>query len=190
MASTLRFTNADLESFPDPLDDTRYELIDGALQVAHQPHWEHQFTSGKLFVALQGWSDQTRAGMANLAPGVIFSPEDGVAPDVLWISRERRARGLRPDGKLYIAPEIAIEILSPGGANERRDRDLKRKLYAREGVEEYWIVDWRVKEIAIYRRDGDTLEPALTLTDADALTSPLLPTFSFPISELWEPMLD
>jgi len=97
---------------------------------------------------------------------------------------------LRPDGKLYIAPEIAIEILSPGSANERRDRDLKRKLYAREGVEEYWIVDWRTKEIAIYRRDGSTLEPVLTLTDADALTSSLLPGFTFPINELWEPPLD
>jgi len=190
MASTLRFTNADLESLPDHLDDTRYELIDGELQVAHQPHWEHQFTSGTLFAALQAWSRQTRAGVANLAPGVIFSPEDGVAPDVLWISRERRAQGLRPDGKLYIAPEIAIEILSPGSINERRDRDLKRKLYAREGVEEYWIVDWRSKEIAIYRRDGNTLEPALTFTDADAFTSPLLPGFSFPISELWESPLD
>lgn len=190
MASTLRFTNADLDAFPDALDDTRYELIAGELQVAHQPHWEHQFTSGILFSALQAWSRQTRAGVANLAPGVIFSPEDGVAPDVIWISRERRAQGLRPDGKLYIAPEIAVEILSPGSINERRDRDLKRKLYAREGVEEYWIVDWRTKQVAIYRRDGDTLEAALILDDTDLLTSPLLPGFSFPIHDLWEPVLD
>lgn len=190
MASTPRFTNADLESFPDALDDTRYEVIEGELQVAHQSHWEHQFVNLTLGAALHEWSRRTRLGVANLAPGVIFSPEDGVAPDLVWISRERRAQGLRPDGKLYIAPEIAVEILSPGSDNERRDRDLKRKLYAREGVEEYWIVGWRTKQIAIYRRDGATLQPALLLDDADALTSPLLPGFSFPIHDLWEPALD
>ncbi len=91
---------------------------------------------------------------------------------------------------MYIAPEIAIEILSPGSANERRDRDLKRKLYAREGVEEYWIVDWRARQIAIYRRAGDTLEQTLILTDSDEITSPLLPGFAFPVRDLWEPALD
>ncbi len=189
MASTRRFTNADLESFPDALDDTRYEVIAGELQVAHQPRWEHQFVNLTLGAALHGWGRRTRLGVANLAPGVIFSPEDDVAPDLIWISRERRAQGVHPDGKLYLAPEIAVEILSPGSVNERRDRDLKRKLYAREGVEEYRIVDWRTKQIAIYRRDGGTLEPALILNDADLLTSPLLPGFSFPVHDLWEPPL-
>lgn len=111
-------------------------------------------------------------------------------PDLIWISRERRAQGVQADGKLYLAPELAIEILSPGSVGERRDRDLKRKLYAREGVEEYWIGDPRTKQIAIYRRAGDTLEPVLLLGDADLLTSPLLTGFSFPTHDLWEPTLD
>ncbi len=190
MTTAVRFTVDDLEALPDRLDDTRYELIDGELLVAHQPHWEHQFVSGTLFAALQAWSRQTRLGIANLAPGVIFSPEDDVAPDVVWISRERRAQGVQQNGRLYIAPEIAVEILSPGTTNERRDRDLKRKLYAREGVEEYWLVDWRVRQIEVFRRVGDALEAVATLTDADELTSPLLPGFAFPVRELWEPSFD
>lgn len=190
MASTPRFTIDDLETLPDTLDDTRYELIDGELHIAHQPHWAHQFAGAMLGMELQAWSRRTGRGSANIAPGVIFSQDDAVAPDVLWISRERRTQGLRPDGKLYIAPEIAIEILSPGGTNECRDRDLKRKLYAREGVEEYWIVDWRAWQITVYRRAGDTLEPDLTLTDSDEITSPLLPGFAFPVRDLWEPALD
>jgi hypothetical protein len=114
MTSTPRFTIDDLETLPDTLDDTRYELIDGELHIAHQPHWAHQFAGAMLGMELQAWSRWTGRGSANIAPGVIFSQHDAVAPDVLWISRERRAQGLRPDGKLYIAPEIAIEILSPG----------------------------------------------------------------------------
>ena len=190
MSSSLRFTMADLEALPDQLDDTRYEVIDGELFVAHQPHWAHQFVGGALWAALQDWSRQTRLGVANIAPGVIFSVEGGVAPDVVWISRERRAEGLRPDGKLYAAPELAIEVLSPGSTNERRDREVKLKLYAREGVEEYWLVDWRARTVEVYRRAGDLLQLAQTLTDADHLTSPLLPGFAHPVRDLWEPALD
>jgi Uma2 family endonuclease len=34
--------------------------------------------------------------------------------------------------------------------NERRDREAKLKLYSVEGVDEYWIVDWRVKAVSIF----------------------------------------
>jgi Uma2 family endonuclease len=190
MSTGVRFTTADLEALPDRLDDTRYELIDGELLVAKQPRWEHQFAGLALGAALLAWSRQTRLGAPNTAPGVIFSPEDDVAPDVIWISRERRAQGLRSDGKLYAAPELVVEVLSPGATNERRDRDLKLKLYAREGVEEYWLIDWRAHTVEVYRRADDSFEQVAVLTDADELTSPLLPGFASPVSELWEPALD
>ena len=190
MSTSLRFTIADLEALPDPLDDTRYELIEGALFVAKQPHWAHQYASFRLAAAFEVWNRQTGRGVANIAPGVIFSPEEGVAPDVVWISRERRAQGLRADGKLHAAPELAVEVLSPGDTNERRDREFKRKLYAREGVEEYWLVDWRARTVEVYRRTGDLLQLAQTLTDADTLASPLLPGFAYPVRDLWEPPLD
>ena len=190
MSTSLRFTIADLEALPDPLDDTRYELIEGALSVAKQPHWSHQFAGAALFAALQDWSRRTRLGVANVAPGVILSPEEGVAPYVVWISRERRAQGLRADGKLHAAPELAVEVLSAGDVNERRDREFKLKLYAREGVEEYWLVDWRARTVEDFRRAGDLLQLAETLTDADTLASPLLPGFAYPVSDLWEPALD
>jgi len=189
MSTGIRFTTADLEALPDRLDDTRYELIDGELLVAHQPHWEHQYVCLVLGAALQKWSSETRLGQPNIAPGVIFSPEDDVAPDLVWISRERRARALR-DGKLYAAPELMVEVLSPGPTNERRDRVLKPKLYARAEVEEYWLVDWRTRTVAVYRRAGESLVLVSTLTDGDDLTSPLLPGFAHPIADLWGSPLD
>jgi Uma2 family endonuclease len=184
--SALRFTITDLESLPEPLDDTRYELIDGDLLVAHQPHWDHQFAGMALSAALLTWSRQTRLGTPNVAPGLIFSPEDDVAPDLLWISQERLARGLRDDGKLYAAPELVVEIVSPGSANERRDRELKLKLYAREGVDEYWLIDYRSRTVAVYRRAGDLLTLAQTLAGEERLTSPLLPGFTYPLADLWQ----
>jgi Uma2 family endonuclease len=190
MTSTVRFTTDDLDALPDTLDDTRYELIDRELHVAHQPHWAHQFVSASLAAALHDWSRRTGRGRANVAPGVILSSVDVVAPDVVWVSDQRLATGLRADGRLHSAPEIVAEVLSQGDRSERRDRDQKRKLYAREGVDEYWLVDWRTRQVEVYRRVGNTLEPAATLTDADDLTSPLLPGFAFPVRELWEPAFD
>jgi Uma2 family endonuclease len=71
-----------------------------------------------------------------------------------------------------------IEVLSPGAANQRRDRERKIEVYARLGVLEYWIADWRSRTIQVYRRQGDALALAATLENDDTLTSPLLPGFS------------
>lgn len=185
MSTRARFTTADLEALPDRLDDTRYELIEGELSVAKQPHWDHQLVGLVLGAALLAWSEQTGLGLPNTAPGVIFSPEDDVAPDLIWISHARLARGLDTAGKLRAAPELVVEILSPGPTNERRDRQAKPKLYGQEGVDEYWLIDWRARTVTVFRRDGEALESVATLTTPDRLTSPLLPGFAYPVADLW-----
>ncbi len=182
MTTSLRWTSADLDVLPD--DGKRYEIVDGELYVSKQPHWDHQEVGGRVYAALLVWSTQTKAGRANVAPGVIFAEDDDVVPDVVWVSNARLAVGLR-DGKLYVAPELAVEILSPGATNERRDREAKLKLYSRRGVDEYWIIDWRKRTIEVYRREQDILQHQVTLTSADALQSPLLPGFSTPVVQLF-----
>ena len=184
MTTALRWTSTDLEAFTD--DTKRYEIIDGELFVSKQPHWYHQIVCGNLHALLQVWSKQTGAGRANLAPGVIFADDDDVAPDVIWISNARLATALGADGKLHAAPELAVEVLSPGGANERRDREAKLKLYSRRGVHEYWIVDWRRREVTLFRREQAALQLVSTLFEGDTLQSPLLPGFSYEVRMLFE----
>src|SRR5688500_1222091 len=48
MSTTMRWTIADLDQFPDPVDDTRYEIIDGELYVSKQPAVEHQYTCNAI----------------------------------------------------------------------------------------------------------------------------------------------
>lgn len=180
---TLRWNSRDLEMLPD--DGKRYEIVDGELYVSKQPHWEHQFACGQVFALLQAWSSQTKTGIANLAPGLIFGEEDDVAPDVIWISRERLATALQKDGKLHLAPEIVIEVLSPGTANEHRDREIKLKLYSRRGVKEYWIVDWQGRQLEIYQREEGILVLDRTLYGTDVLQSPLLPGFACKVDQLF-----
>ena len=183
MTTSLRMTSVDLEALPD--DGKRYEIVDGELYVSKQPHWHHQFVSGLVFAVLQAWSRQTGRGIANIAPGVIFAEDDDVVPDVVWVSRERLA-ALDPDGRLYTAPELVVEVLSPGAKNERRDRETKLKLYSRRGVQEYWIVDWRQRRVEIYRREQAALESVSTLYEQDLLQSPNLPGFVCQVGELFE----
>ncbi len=181
--TTLRWTSRDLEMMPD--NGKRYEIVDGELYVSKQPHYHHQRLCLRLGGLLDAWCLQTGAGEANAAPGLIFGENDDVAPDVVWISRERLATALQEDGKLHTAPELVVEVLSPGVTNEHRDREIKLKLYSQRGVLEYWIVSWQERRIEIYRRVETVLTLASTLYETDTLQSPLLPGFICPVSKLF-----
>ena len=182
MSAELRFTIHDLELLPE--NGNRYEIIDGELYVSTQPHWRHQLVCGRLFHALASWDEREGAGLAIEAPGVIFAEDEAVAPDLVWVSRERLARVLGDDGKLHAAPDLVVEVLSPGPKNEDRDREVKLKLYSRQGVREYWIVDWRDVTVQVYRRERTVLRHVATLTAEDTLTSPLLPGFAQGVASL------
>jgi len=185
----IRWTVRDLDLFPDPIDDTRYEIIGGGLHVSHQPHWRHQMTTGRTFFAVAGWSEETGAGYVLDAPGVIFSQDDAVAPDLVWVARDRFALVAADDGKLHLAPDLVVEVLSPGPANATRDREIKLDVYSRYGVREYWIVSWEDRSVQVFRRDDQRLQLAVTLTIEDLLTSPMLPGFALPLRRLFAPPL-
>ncbi len=178
----LHWTSHDLELLPDT---ERYDIVDGELYVSKQPHWQHQYACVRISMFLQLWSDQTQLGMVNYAPGVIFTEDNDVVPDLVWISQEQLEIALEADGKLHSSPELVIEVLSPGSENARRDREVKLKLYSRRGAQEYWIVDWRQQRLEIYRRREGVLTLDKTLGVADTLQSPLLPGFSCQISQIF-----
>lgn len=182
MQTELRITVSDLEAFPE--DGSRYEIIDGELYVSKPPHWRHQLTCDQVGDALRRWSKISGDGVAVTAPGLIFAESEAVAPDLVWVSRERLSRTIGDDGKLHTAPELVVEVLSPGRTNDHRDRDVKLKLYSRRGVLEYWVVDWQAIAVQVYRRENGALQLATTLYEADSLTSPLLPGFSVTVGEL------
>jgi Uma2 family endonuclease len=185
MVTTQRWTVADLEQLPEPLDDTRYEIIDGELYVSTQPDWRHQYVGLRIGAVLDAWNAATNAGIAITAPGVILSPQDAVAPDVVWVRAERLAMVLRDDGKLHAAPDLIVEILSPGRRNQQRDREKKRTLYAKWGVLEYWIVDWRRRQIAVHRREQAELLALGVWAGRDVLESPHLAGFTVQVEEFF-----
>ncbi|MEL6459047.1 MAG: Uma2 family endonuclease [Cyanobacteria bacterium J06621_15] len=179
----VRWTTADIELLPD--NGNRYEIIDGELFVTKVPHWKHQRVIGSVFTVLDNWSEQNQSGQAIPTPGVIFTDADNVIPDVVWVSKERLRALIDDAGHLNGAPDLAVEVLSEGVENQRRDREAKLKLYAFRGVQEYWILDWRLQQVEVYRRDKAQLKLVETLLSSDELTSPLLVGFSCSVSRLF-----
>lgn len=165
-------TIADLEAMPE--DGNRYEVIEGELFVSRAPSLTHQDVVVNLLFAFQDYLRNNPVGKVWPGPGVSFSDFSGVIPDVVYVSNERRreiASGARVSG----APDLIVEILSPGPENERRDRHTKRQLYRKYGVKEYWIVDPERSAIAIYRTSRLKLVAKLGMRDH--VTTPLLPGF-------------
>ena len=116
----------------------RRELIEGDFYVVPAPSVRHQRISRNLGVSLWEFVRRHRLGDVLLAPtDVLLSQESVVQPDILFVSNERR--GIVTEANVSGAPDLVVEVLSPGTAE--RDRDLKLRLYAAHGVREYWIVD-------------------------------------------------
>lgn len=186
VANSIYWTTADLQAMPDDGGWNRHEIIEGELFVTRAPHLRHQGAGGNIHFELESWSRQTQLGKAFQTPGVVFTPTDAVIPDVVWVSQARLDKGIDEAGHFIIAPELMVEVLSPGEQNEQRDKGVKRKLYSRYGVQEYWIINWQFQTLEIYRRSDVQLQLVATLLAGDILTSPLLPGFNVEIDSLPE----
>jgi Uma2 family endonuclease len=176
-------TIADLEATPD--DGNRYELIEGELHVSTSPSYLHQTVLMKIADAFLQYLRERPIGEIVPGIGVIFDDFSGVIPDLVFFTKERKGRILG-GARLTGAPDIAIEIVSPGASNERRDRTLKRKLYSAHGVGEYWIVDPETCSVELYRkRKQGGLILAANLQIGDELTSTVLEGFHLPVQAIF-----
>ncbi len=139
-------------------EEVRYELIDGyAYLMAPAPDLAHQDVAGEIYRqvanALEG-----KPCRAFVAPVDVRLPKVGetdeavdtvVQPDVLVVCDETKLdrRGVRG------APDWVVEVISPSSASH--DQIIKRRLYERHGVKEYWLVHPMDRVLTIYRRAGE-----------------------------------
>ena len=174
-----RLTYADLELLPD--DGLRHEIIDGEHYVTASPVTQHQRISRRLVVAFQSYLDAQPLGEVFYAPfDVVMSFHDVVVPDVIYVSHSRA--DLVTTKNLQGAPDLVIEILSP--STRRRDEQLKRDLYERVGVGEYWIVDPDSNVLLVYRRQGAHFLRPDTFNASAMTETPLLPGFELPLIDI------
>jgi Uma2 family endonuclease len=177
-----KLTYDDFVQFPD--DGLRHELIDGEHYVTASPNTKHQRISIGLTVLIGSWLERHPIGELFHAPfDVVFSRFDVVEPDLLYLSHARAADALTP---LHVrgVPELVIEIASP--STRKRDETIKRRLYERAGVSDYWVVDPDIGAIRVYRREGDGFGRVVELSASagDVLTTSLLPGLEIPLARV------
>lgn len=180
----VKLTYDDFVLFPD--DGKRHELIDGEHYVTPSPNTRHQKVSINLIVLIGSWLERHPIGQLFHAPfDVVFSNFDVVEPDLLYLSNARAAEALTPQHVRGV-PELVIEIGSPG--TRKRDETIKRRLYERAGVSEYWVVDPEIGAIRVYRREGDAFARVgeLSAGAGDVLATPLLPGLDIPLARVFK----
>ena len=180
----IKLTYDDFVLFPD--DGKRHELIDGEHYVTPSPNTKHQRISLHLVVMIGGWLEEHRVGRLFHAPyDVVLSLFDVVEPDLLYLSNQRAAE-VMTTLHLQGAPELVVEINSRG--TRSRDETIKRRLYERAGVSEYWCIDPELDVVRVYRRDGDRFARPVELSReaGDILTTPLWPGLSLPLQRIFQ----
>ena len=180
----VKLTYDDYVLFPE--DGKRHELIDGEHYVTPSPGRKHQAIAWNLTVMIGSWLKQNPIGRAFAAPfDVVFSQFDVVEPDLLYIAGARQDEVLTP-AHVRGAPDLVVEIGSPG--TRRRDETIKRRLYERFAVAEYWVIDPELYTIKVYRRSGEEYVRAaeLTIAQGASLSTPLLSGLDMPLAEIFQ----
>jgi Uma2 family endonuclease len=177
--SRTKLTYDDFVLFPD--DGMRHELIDGEHYVTPSPNTKHQVVVGNLHLLIGNWLRANRIGRVMLSPfDVVFTKFDVVEPDLLYLSNDRAAQVLTA-ANVQGVPELVVEIGSP--STRKRDETIKRRLYERAGVSEYWVVDPELDVVRIYRAGAGGYEKPVELSReaGDVLSTPLLPGLHLPL---------
>ncbi len=183
LSPDLKLTFEDYLLFPD--DGKRHELIDGEHYMTPAPNTRHQAISMNLASEIRWYLRDHPVGRVLAAPvDVVLSEVDVVQPDLVFVSEERSR--IVTEANLQGAPDLVVEILSP--STRRTDEVVKRKLYERFGVGEYWVVDPELESIKVYRsgRSGFRRAAKLSAEDDHTLTTPRLPGLALPLASVFE----
>jgi len=164
----------------------RHELIDGVHFVTAHPMTRHQVLVSRLWYELESnlRANPTVGQVFGVPLDVVLSDHDVVAPDLILIADDQTE--ILTDKNVQGAPALVVEVLSP--STRRRDIGIKRQLFDRAGVREYWVVDGTLDRLEIHRRDAGRVLRLADQIAAEAggvLTTPILPGFAFPLDRLF-----
>jgi Uma2 family endonuclease len=172
-----RYTWDDYQSWPD---DESYELIGGeAFAMAPSPVSEHQDISSELHCRMHPFFKGRKCKLFAAPMDVKLSDEDVVQPDLLVVCDQSQIRR-----HIEGPPALVVEIVSPGSA--RLDRVVKPELYARFGIQEYWIVTPFPCMVEIFWLQGERYVFWKGFTETDVLTSPGFPDLQVELAGVFE----
>ncbi|MCP4356744.1 MAG: Uma2 family endonuclease [Chloroflexi bacterium] len=165
------------------------EWVDGEAITYMPPIFEHQSIAGFLFSLLNTFVRQFELGEMIVAPFEVKLWPDGPSrePDIIYISQNNLQN--LTDKRFVGAPDLLVEVISPGSVTE--DRVRKFTEYEQAGVLEYWLIDprQRQKQVDCYvlGEDGEFHDAAVG--EDGRYHAAILPHFWFQIDWLWQEKL-
>lgn len=167
-------------------DLNHYELLNGRVVMNPPAGYPHGEIEARLVTLLSSFVEARQLGrVLGSSQGFELPSGDTVEPDISFVSNDRWDRtGPHLRGKfLAIAPELVVEILSSSTAS--RDRGAKRASYERNGVLEYWLVDWHDRSVTAFHSLGGRFDEGLVSTEKDILSSRVLPGLSVSVAAVF-----
>lgn len=179
------WTVDELDALED--DGKRYEIIDGVLFVTPAPRDTHQFVVAEFAARLREYCRTEKLGKMMASPADVRRGDrtrNRVQPDVFVM---RLVDGKRPSYP-YEVHDLALIVEVLSRSSRRQDTGIKRELYLREGVGEYWIVDPDARTVARWRAGSDSPELCTEMIDwhLDGMST----TLHMNLRELFEEALD
>ena len=179
VSSGTRMTLEEFFELPDT--EQRRELHEGVLFVVAPPIPDHQQLTKWLNRFLSDQLEDTGLAYVFLPVDVVLSDDTNVEPDIVVVRFERAHVVHR--ARIHGPPDIVVEALS---SNRNRDLVEKRRLYERAGVPEYWLLDGDADNLTqLALDDNGVYQERAVLTAADILTTPLFPSLSLPLEQLF-----
>ncbi len=180
MSTTTQLMTAE-ELLKLPQDNFRHELIKGELLTMSPPGAEHGAVIMNLAAPLAIYVKQRKLGIvfgAETGFTVERNPDTVIAPDIAFLRRERITD--LPKGYCEGAPDLAVEVNSPGDRRSKIARKVERWLQA--GALAVWEVDPKTRTVSVHRRNLD----AVVLSEDDLLDGDdIVPGFRVPVSEIF-----
>jgi len=176
-------TAADLAALPTslPSGDVRYELDDGRVVVLPPPGDMHARRQAKIIQFLGTGGEDRGLGEVRGEVGIILrrNPDRVVGADAAFHLTRSLPVVRSVEGYLETVPDIVVEVRSKNDStNEVR---AKKEEYFAAGVPLVWVIDPGARTVTAHQPG----QPDQTFTDADTLTTPLLPGFAVPVANLF-----
>ena len=179
MSTTTKLTTA--EELLAMGDIGRCELIYGELVMMSPSGFEHTHIGIRVGRLLDVWNDQHKLGMVLGADGgfvVERNPDTVRAPDAAFVEARRIGDKL-PTGYFEGAPDLAVEVVSPG--DSWPEVNAKAEMWLAHGCKSCWVVDPRSRTVTVYRKDGSIGK----FKETDELEDAALPGFRTPVAAIF-----
>jgi Uma2 family endonuclease len=163
-------TRHDYQDMPE--GSPYFQVIEGDLIMSPSPNTSHQIIARRIVVLIDTFLEKHPLGEVFMAPLDVFLGDVNVyQPDVFFVSERRRS--IITEHGIEGAPDLVVETLSP--ATARYDKGSKRKIYARFGVKEFWLVDPDTRTIQVYLLAKNAETPVATHGEKATFESSVLP---------------